>query len=98
MYRISGLFAVRRVRVFLGSVRGFSTLAASLCGEAAILGEASLLAGDAGAPFARDFALTFGVHGGETSLGNAGGSCGLAVHRGPFSAAVALAEVNPVTR
>src|SRR5690606_33863848 len=52
-------------------------LAAGLGRQAAVLREAALLAGDAGAALAGDLALAFGVHRGEASLGNTGAAGGL---------------------
>src|SRR5690606_34829772 len=71
------LFAGRSPFAIARAVRGFTALAAGLRGQAAVLREAALFAGHAGAALAGDLALAFRVHRGEAPPGDAGSSRGL---------------------
>jgi dimethylhistidine N-methyltransferase len=80
------LFGDGRLVGRAGAMGGLAALAAGLGGQTAILGEAALFAGDAGAALAGDLALTFRVHRGEAPLGHAGCSGWLALsHQGILS-------------
>src|SRR4051812_19992523 len=67
------------------AVGGFAALAAGLCRQCAILGEASLLAGDASSALAGDLALALRIHRGEATPGGSGAFVSLALRHCPGS-------------